>query len=439
LRNTGLYEIAMATTQTKAMSSNGWITTPISSFFARNLSGEWGGDPTRDDSPLVVGTPDFNNNGSINWRKVKHRDISHTKLRPRQLFEGNILVEKSGGSDDQPAGRVVYCDKTVRGTCSNFVQLLTVDEKLHSRFIFYLLYYYYNKGLVYPFQQKTTGIINFKIREYFKTCLSLPESFSEQATIATIVSSVDEAINQSEILIAKLTRIKQGLMQDLLNRGIDEKGNIRSEQTRKFKDSPLGRIPEEWTGTTFRGISTVRQGLQIAISERFKEAAPNRHRYITIQFLGDPGRYTDYIEDPPRSVTCTTSDILLTRTGNMGQVVTDVEGVFHNNFFLIDFDRSRITKDYLKYFLQLNIIQKQFMQRAGITTIPDLKHKDFYDTPCWFPGSIDEQREITSILDKAHNLVGNEQDMRDKLFSVKRGLMEDLLTGKVRVNHLLKQ
>lgn len=73
-----------------------------------------------------------------------------------------------------------------------------------------------------------------------------PENPTEQTTIARILSKVDEAIAQTEQLIAKYTRIKTGLMQDLLTKGIDEHGNIRSEQTHEFKDSPLGRIPKEW-------------------------------------------------------------------------------------------------------------------------------------------------------------------------------------------------
>jgi type I restriction enzyme S subunit len=75
-----------------------------------------------------------------------------------------------------------------------------------------------------------------------------PTSKPEQTKIADILSTVDRAIEQTEALIAKQQRIKTGLMQDLLTRGIDEHGDLRSEQTHKFKDSrPLGRkIPMEW-------------------------------------------------------------------------------------------------------------------------------------------------------------------------------------------------
>ena len=72
----------------------------------------------------------------------------------------------------------------------------------------------------------------------------------EQIKIAEILSTVDQAIEQTEALISKQQRIKTGLMQDLLRRGIDEDGNLRSEDTHEFKDSPLGRIPVEWEVST---------------------------------------------------------------------------------------------------------------------------------------------------------------------------------------------
>jgi type I restriction enzyme, S subunit len=76
-----------------------------------------------------------------------------------------------------------------------------------------------------------------------------PDSKPEQTKIAEILSTVDRAIEQTEALIAKHQRIKSGLMQDLLTRGIDEHGNLRSEDTHPFKNSPLGRIPEGWAVT----------------------------------------------------------------------------------------------------------------------------------------------------------------------------------------------
>lgn len=72
------------------------------------------------------------------------------------------------------------------------------------------------------------------------------EDKKEQEKIAAVLSKIDLTIAQTEAIIAKQQRIKTGLMQDLLTKGIDENGNIRSEETHEFKDSPLGRIPVEW-------------------------------------------------------------------------------------------------------------------------------------------------------------------------------------------------
>jgi hypothetical protein len=89
-----------------------------------------------------------------------------------------------------------------------------------------------------------------KLNEYSEEIVEYPISKPEQTKIAEVLSTVDRAIEQTEALIAKQQRLKTGLMQDLLTRGIDEHGNLRSEETHKFKDSPLVRIPVEWETTT---------------------------------------------------------------------------------------------------------------------------------------------------------------------------------------------
>ena len=76
--------------------------------------------------------------------------------------------------------------------------------------------------------------------------IPLPAAVPEQSKIAEVLSTIDRVIEQTEVVVAKQHRVKTGLMQDLLTRGIDEHGNLRSEQTHEFKDSPLGRIPVEW-------------------------------------------------------------------------------------------------------------------------------------------------------------------------------------------------
>ena len=266
-----------------------------------------------------------------------------------------------------------------------------------------------------------------------------PTSKPEQTKIAEILSTVDQAIEQTEALIAKQQRIKTGLMQDLLTRGIDEHGNLRSEQTHEFKDSLLKgvRIPISWIDGEFRKVTSVNQGLQIPIEKRFKEEGPNRYKYITVQYLNNPDKYLEYIEKPPFQLVCSEGDILFTRTGNTGQIITGVEGVYHNNFFKVAYDKTKVYGDYLVQFLNWQPIQELIRELAGTTTIPDLNHGDFYSLPLFLP-QIDEQKLISELLRTQNADLSTESRKLAKLRSLKTALMQDLLTGKKRVTTLLE-
>ncbi len=99
-------------------------------------------------------------------------------------------------------------------------------------------------------------------------------------------------------------------------------------------------LKEDWNYKTMKDICIVNQGLQINISQREKYKKNDNKVYITIQHLNNIGE-NEYIrnKDHNESVVCNKNDILMTRTGNTGKVVTNVEGVFHNNFFKVNFDR----------------------------------------------------------------------------------------------------
>ena len=84
-------------------------------------------------------------------------------------------------------------------------------------------------------------------------------------------------IEQTEALIAKQQRIKTGLMQDLLTRGIDEQGNLRSEETHQFKDASLGRIPVEWEASSLGKLATFYLDCSVSFSG-----------YVTEHFASDP-------------------------------------------------------------------------------------------------------------------------------------------------------
>jgi type I restriction enzyme S subunit len=251
--------------------------------------------------------------------------------------------------------------------------------------------------------------------------LPLPR-LNEQKAIVGVLGVVDSAILKVDEVIWKTERLKKGLMQQLLTRGIWHK---------EYKDTPIGKIPRDWEIFKFKEICEVRQGLQIAIKDRLKEPCEGCYKYITIQFLKNH-KEAEYIKNPKKSVICTKDDVLLTRTGNTGVVVTGQEGVFHNNFFLIDYDRKTIDKGYLVYYLSSNKIQELIRAKAGSTTIPDLDHGDFYGIHFVRP-PLTEQKRIAEILSSVDRKLELEKFEKAKLERIKLSLMDLLLTGKVRV------
>ncbi len=190
-------------------------------------------------------------------------------------------------------------------------------------------------------------------------------------------------------------------------------------------------LPKDWEIKTFRDISTINQGLQIPISQRLKAPTEHAKFYITIQALNNRKEF-EYIKTYNESVVCYKDDILMTRTGNTGMVITNIEGVFHNNFFKINFDRTLINKDFLVYFLSLEQTQKTILKKAGTSTIPDLNHNDFYSLSIPLP-PLNEQIAIANILSGLDRYLYALDALILKKEGVKKALSFELLSQRKRL------
>lgn len=151
-------------------------------------------------------------------------------------------------------------------------------------------------------------------------------------------------------------------------------------------------------------ICDVNQGLQIPIEQRFTENGKNRYFYITVQFLKESHTNKFYVENPPSSSICHEDDILIVRTGSTGQIVTGVNGCFHNNFFKVNYNKKLINGRYLYHCLKTKEKYKEMLQRAGVTTIPDLNHFMFLDMEIPFPEK-SVQDQIAEILDSLESKI----------------------------------
>ncbi|HDJ1531439.1 TPA: restriction endonuclease subunit S, partial [Staphylococcus aureus] len=189
------------------------------------------------------------------------------------------------------------------------------------------------------------------------------------------------------------------------------------------KNVPELRFPGfegEWEEKQFADFTKINQGLQIAINERKTEYSPELYFYITNEFLRPNSQTKYFIEKPPQSVIANKEDILMTRTGNTGKVVTNVFGAFHNNFFKIKFDKNLYDRLFLVEVLNSSKIQNKILSLAGSSTIPDLNHSDFYSISSSYP-LLREQQKIGKFFSKLDRQIELEEQKLELLKQQKKG------------------
>ena len=241
-----------------------------------------------------------------------------------------------------------YVDFPFKVKSSAMKILKPVKEKADLKFLYYKMQ---------TISMDTDLHKRYWISKYSQFEIPLPPLATQQK-IAAILDAADELRKKDKALVAKYDELTQALFLDMF--GSPLKNNLN------------------YSFPKIREICQVSQGLQIAISNRYKEGGVNRYKYITVAYINGR-KEEEFIDNPRRSVVCDSNDILMTRTGNTGQVVTGIEGVFHNNFFKIDWDKKKLKKEYLVAFLSNPNMRIEFLKRASTTTIPDLSHGQFYD------------------------------------------------------------
>lgn len=351
-----------------------------------------------------------------------------------QVQSGDVFFTTSSETPDEVGLTSVLIDEIDKPLYLNsfcFGFRLNDNNEFDNKFLAYLLRGESIRSQISKMAQGSTRYNLSKTQLLDKLNLYYPEDKKEQSRIADILLNCDEVIEKTEETIEKYKQIKAGMMQDLFTRGLDENGKLRpaysqSPDLYKYSEELERYIPKEWAVKNFKDICYVNQGLQIAISNRHKRNGVNRYLYITIQYL-NALKNPEYIENPQQSVICSKEDILMTRTGNTGFVVTGVEGVFHNNFFKINYDKESLDKNYMIYYLNQEEIQKMILDKAGLTTIPDLSHGDFYSLPILtFDKS--EQTKISNTLLTIDKKIDIEEQYLNKYKQIKQGLMKQLLT-----------
>ena len=157
----------------------GMTTTPVKDYIDDSFPGEWGTEDKDGNGVKVIRTTNFTNSGKLNLEDVVTRNIEERKVLRKQIKKYDTILERSGGTVDNPVGRVVLFEEDEQYLCNNFTQVLRF-KNIDPRFAFYSLYYFYqtNKTALRSMGSKTTGIQNLNMGKYQE--IGIPNASDEQ-------------------------------------------------------------------------------------------------------------------------------------------------------------------------------------------------------------------------------------------------------------------
>ncbi len=322
------------------------------------ITGEWGEEDDDGTGIPVLRTTNFTQIGDINFDNVVTRKVGFNKAKSKFLKKGDIIIEKSGGSEKQPVGRVVYFDSCENYYLfNNFTSILRLKESIKndSKFLFYALFRNYNKGGTIKYQNKTTGIHNINLQRFIESFeIPLPPIEIQQKIAKTLDTAAD---------LLKLR--KQQLAElDLL---------IQSIFYEMFGDP--GRNVKGWEIKAICDFSTVRIGpfgSLLHVSDYIENGFPLINPTHIINGTIEPDAkltLTDEKFAELQSYVMKSNDIVIGRRGEIGRcAVVEKEGYLCGTGSMF----IRIKQDYLPIVLQRilssdTIRKKLENQSVGVT------------------------------------------------------------------------
>jgi len=364
----------------------------------------------------------------IDWNNVKYiSKEEHTDLIRRCKPEkGDILYSKNGTIG---IPKIVDWDKEF----SIFVSLCLIKIKKNGSEVF-------NKFLEsflasdcclnqIKMRAKQGTVTNLHLEEIRELLIPLPP-IPEQQRIAEILSSNDTLISKTAELIEKTKEVKQGLMQELLTKGIGHT---------EFKESELGRIPKEWVikplsnvtdYVDYRGKTPAKSddGMFLITAKNIKQG------FIDYDCSKEYVLFSEYEQIMKRGKP-QIGDVLITTEapcGNVAQIdKTDI--ALAQRVIKYRGYEDCLDNTFLKYYLLGDSFQSRLIYLSTGGTVKGIKGSILHQMLLLLP-SLEEQNEIATILSSVDKKLQTLTKRKQQLEEIKQGLMQDLLTGRVRVN-----
>jgi type I restriction enzyme S subunit len=373
-------------------------------------------------------------NGNIPFVKIEDLTNARKYLKSTLITITKIGLENSSAWLVPPKSLLFAMYGSIGAIAINEVQVATNQailaiipdkEKTSAEFLFYLLTYL-KPHFERHAKQTTQANLTAEIVKNFR--ISLPDRL-EQQKISEILSTIDEAIQKTNEIIAKTERLKKGLMQELLTKGIGHK---------EFKDTEIGRIPKEWEVVKLGDILDICQyGLSILMSEKGKYPIIRMDELVNGYVIPEITKYVDLDEETFRNFRLEKGDILFNRTnapdlvGRTGIFLLEGDYVFASYLIRLRPKFKMFDPRFLTFYLvfsedRLRQLATRAVHQANINATNLKKVK--VPRP-----AKEEQQKIADIISTVDKKLELERKEKAKLERIKQGLMDLLLTGKIRV------
>ncbi|MDO0945597.1 restriction endonuclease subunit S [Chromohalobacter israelensis] len=395
--------------------------------------------------------PSFDENGGCVVEFGSEIESNKTKINKPSVLVSKLNPRKPRVSLAEPKGDEEHC-------CST--EFICYEPKNEDEVLEFWRAYFLSSGFAKRLEQIAVGSTNSHTRAAPRETLDwlVPNpSESQKRVIATILDTLDTQIRQTEAIIAKLQQVKQGLLHDLLTRGIDESGQLRppyEQAPELYKESPLGWIPKIWNYDRLSSKSV--PGMAHIKTGPFGSALKGEHwveegcPVITIGSLGtgefifsellfvskrDEVRLSDYALKK--------GEVVFSRVADVGRSVAindEQEGwIMSSNLMKISLDPALVNSQFLQYQLSHPQIAKLQIRRNVNSAGRDVANSAILNQLLFFWPSKEEQDRLVKRISLLEERISNEKDSLEKLKKQKTGLMDDLLTGRMRVTELIEQ
>jgi len=375
------------------------------------------------------GTPTSSNrdfyNGDIPFVKIDDMTTSGRYILKTKTHISESAL-KNSSAWIVPADSILYSiyatigevaiNKVDLATNQAIIGIIPDNNKVNRDFLYYFLISI-KPSLSRFFKETTQKNLTSEIVRKLEV---LVPPLTEQNKIAEILSSVDEEIEKVDQEVKKTEELKRGLMAELLTKGIGHK---------KFKKIKIKEISEVTSSKRVMVSDYVNEGIPFYRSTEIIKKSKN---LPIINSLHIPLEKFNFFKD--RFGAPEKGDLLVTAVGTIGDVYMVQDEIFYfkdGNSIWIRKIKDYILPEYLRVILGSNFYREKLNNIAGGSSQKALTIQKLGNVEIPI-SSITEQKKITEILSEVDNKININKQIKNKLAELKRGLMQDLLSGRVR-------